>query len=325
MIRLLTAVLLFASFHAVAEVTLTPLNNNTPADADDVMGNFNALNEALPPSDCTTDQIIKWDDSNDVWVCASDPFANLSCSAGDTLTYDGSEFTCACVPPGTAITQSNFYEALADWFAVGKESEYGDISEWCTEAVTDMSLAFKNQQTFNADIGGWDTSNVTNMSEMFYNARAFNRDIGRWDTSNVRDMGYMFSGAVVFNHHIGGWDTSDVTTMSYMFFDAQAFNQPIGGWNVSYVTDMYAMFERALTFDGPIDDWDVSSVVNMNYMFYSAEAFNQDLSDWDASSVQDCLLFAAFATAWLDRYAGSIQGKTPPLSPSLIVADCSEN
>ena len=47
MIRLLTAVLLFASFHVAAEVTLTPLNNNTPADADDVMGNFNSLASEL--------------------------------------------------------------------------------------------------------------------------------------------------------------------------------------------------------------------------------------------------------------------------------------
>ncbi|MCH1603390.1 MAG: hypothetical protein L7S57_11155 [Luminiphilus sp.] len=69
MIRLLTAVLLFASLNAAAEVTLTPLNNNTPANADDVMGNFNALNAALPPSDCTTDQIIKWNGTG--WECAS--------------------------------------------------------------------------------------------------------------------------------------------------------------------------------------------------------------------------------------------------------------
>ena len=47
MIRLLTAVLLFASLNAVAEVTLTPLSNNTPADADDVMGNFNALKQGV--------------------------------------------------------------------------------------------------------------------------------------------------------------------------------------------------------------------------------------------------------------------------------------
>ena len=80
MIRLLTAVLLFANFNAVAEVTLTPLNNNTPADADDVMGNFNALKDGIeanasaidalptPPADCTTDQIIRWNGAE--WVCA---------------------------------------------------------------------------------------------------------------------------------------------------------------------------------------------------------------------------------------------------------------
>jgi len=75
MIRLLTAVLLFASFNVVAEVTLTELSNNTPADADDVMGNFNALKSEIeslptPPTNCTTDQIIKWDGS--AWVCAED-------------------------------------------------------------------------------------------------------------------------------------------------------------------------------------------------------------------------------------------------------------
>ena len=92
MIRLLTAVFLFASFHVVAEVTLTPLNNNTPADADDVMGNFNALNEALPPSDCTADQIIKWDGS--AWVCADRSqhvkscatyFCQVDCAEGTTV------------------------------------------------------------------------------------------------------------------------------------------------------------------------------------------------------------------------------------------------
>ena len=96
MIRLLTAALLVASFGVVAEVSLTELNNNTPADADDVMGNFNALNEALPPSDCTTNQIIKWDGS--AWVCAADPLTNLSgCSVGDVLSYDGSAVACGFV------------------------------------------------------------------------------------------------------------------------------------------------------------------------------------------------------------------------------------
>ena len=86
MIRLLTAGLLFLSWHTVAEVTLTPLSNNTPADADHVMGNFNALNEALPPSDCTTDQIIKWDASSEAWVCA-----NLSGPQLETVYVDCTE------------------------------------------------------------------------------------------------------------------------------------------------------------------------------------------------------------------------------------------
>ena len=93
MIRLLHAVLLFASFHAVAEVTLTEISNDEVADADEVMGNFNALKQGVeanasavdsnttaiganataivalptPPTNCTTDQIIKWDGS--AWVC----------------------------------------------------------------------------------------------------------------------------------------------------------------------------------------------------------------------------------------------------------------
>ena len=47
MIRFLTAVLLFASFDVVAEVTLTDINNNEVADADEVMGNFNALKQGV--------------------------------------------------------------------------------------------------------------------------------------------------------------------------------------------------------------------------------------------------------------------------------------
>jgi surface protein len=66
-------------------------------------------------------------------------------------------------------------------------------------------------------------------------------------------------------------------------------------------------------------------VEDMAFMFYGATAFNQDLSSWDASSVTDyCTAFANSATAWLAAYSGSIAGKTPPLSASMIDAGCSE-
>ena len=278
MIRLLTAALLVASFDVMAQkLLLIEFEDGKPAKAGEVNYNFDALNNeiaatksVLPPSDCSTKQIIRWNGT--AWACADDPFANLICSEGDTLTYDGSAFTCGCQDPGTAITDSNFKAAIADWIANGNESDYGDITKWCTGDVTNMTSAFQNRTTFNADISGWDTSSVTTMSDMFNRAYAFNQDIG-------------------------GWDTSSVTTMRSMFLHAESFNQDIGGWNVSNVTDMYAMF-------------------------WVAEVFNQDLSDWDASSVENCRDFARGATAWLDAYDGSLFGKSPPLSYSMIAAGC---
>jgi hypothetical protein len=65
-----------------AEVSLTNINNNEVADADEVMGNFNALRQGVesniasiealptPPTDCAIDQIIRWDGS--AWVCADE-------------------------------------------------------------------------------------------------------------------------------------------------------------------------------------------------------------------------------------------------------------
>ena len=46
-------------------------------------------------------------------------------------------------------------------------SKYGDIENWDTQHVTDMSRLFERDKTFNADISKWNVSNVTNMSNMF--------------------------------------------------------------------------------------------------------------------------------------------------------------
>ena len=301
MIRLLTAVLLFASFNAVAQTQVPNVfEDGTPASAAEVNANFDALEaaiDAIPQGpagpqgekgdqgdtgatgpqgpigltgvtgatgakgdtgvqgiqgeqgiqgaqgpagadgvaaglSCSNNQIIKWNGS--AWACATDPFASLSCSAGDTLTYDGSAFTCSCVPPGTPITDSNFDAAITDWFARGNASQYGDITKWCTGAVTDMSGAFIGRTTFNEDISAWDTSSVRYMTRMF-EATSFNQDIGGWDTSGVRTMTRMFDGADAFNQNIAGWDTSSVTDMELMLRNATAFNQNLSSWNVASV------------------------------------------------------------------------------------------
>ena len=56
---------------------------------------------------CSTDQIIKWDGTNDVWVCANDPFAN-SCAAGDALRYNGAEWVCTAAGGTGYLLTENF-------------------------------------------------------------------------------------------------------------------------------------------------------------------------------------------------------------------------
>ncbi len=145
-----------------------------------------------------------------------------------------------------------------------------------TSAITDMSLLFRDDSTFNGDITQWNTSNVNTISYMFSKASVFNQNIGSWNTSKVTDMGGVFDKASAFNQNIGSWNTSKVTTIGGMFADATAFNQDIGNWNVKNVTALLAIF-------------------------YNASAFDQDLSSW---------IFCGASTSSLDFKNSAMDGKT---------------
>ncbi|MDC3015832.1 collagen-like protein [Luminiphilus sp.] len=71
MTKPLLAILLLLPLSALAQTQVPNVfEDGTPASAAEVNANFDALEAALPPSNCTTDQIIKWNGS--AWVC-SDP------------------------------------------------------------------------------------------------------------------------------------------------------------------------------------------------------------------------------------------------------------
>ena len=193
---------------------------------------------------------------------------------------------------------------------------YGEIKDWDTSTITDMSSLFKNKQTFNEDISNWDVSNVTTMENMFENASLFNNgdeSLNTWNTSKVTNMRNMFKSAEVFNQSIntnvqnaGGsneyvaWDVSNVTNMSYMFYDDSdnvPFNQPLNKWDTSAVTNMSYMFKKANVFnqnltqntvtditDTSYEAWDVSQVTNMQSMFDRCAKFNNGSIDSNGDS-----------------------------------------
>ena len=62
------------------------------------------------------------------------------------------------------------------WFddnAAAKE-KYGDISDWGTSQVKDMSRLFRGRKEFNEDLSKWNVSSVTNMHQTFRCCTAFN-------------------------------------------------------------------------------------------------------------------------------------------------------
>ena len=87
-------------------------------------------------------------------------------------------------------------EAVKEWCEDQESAlkKYGDINEWDTSEVTDMSSLFEGRDFFNSPIGKWDVSSVTNMESMFQGARNFNGDLSSWDVSNIKNMRFMFLG-----------------------------------------------------------------------------------------------------------------------------------
>jgi len=191
----------------------------------------------------------------------------------------------ACIPPGQAIANNtDFDSAINDWFT-NSGALYGDITQWCTAAVTDMSSAFEGKTGFNEDISAWDTSSVLDMSQMFYDARAFNQNVSGWAVGGVTNMSQMFRKARDFDQNIGAWHTASVQDMSYLFYQAKAFNGDITSWDTSNVTTMSRMFASTDTFNQDISGWDTANVTDMGLMFFYAKAFNQDLSGWCVSEI----------------------------------------
>ena len=141
--------------------------------------------------------------------------------------------------------------------------------------TSSFQLMFRSCINFNGNIGNWNTSSVTNMTTMFGGCTNFNQNIGSWNTSSVTDMQSMFLSCTNFNQNIGSWNTSNVTNMLSMFIFCTNFNQNIGSWNISKVTNFTnfmagktALNFSAVNLDAIYNGWSsrpVKTPININF------------------------------------------------------------
>ncbi len=136
----------------------------------------------------------------------------------------------------------------------------GDLSQWDTSNVTDMSHMFVRNTFFNGDISNFNTSKVTDMNNMFAFNTAFNQSLSNFDTSKVTDMSWMFRGNTAFNQPLSNFDTSNVINMTFMFAQNTAFNQTLSNFNTSNVKDMIFMFGNNNTFNHSRSNFNTSNV-----------------------------------------------------------------
>ena len=137
MVQLLTAIgfaLMTAQAFAQVQVPKS-YSDGEVIDADELNTNLKAIADAVPPRNCTTDQIIKWDGS--AWVCASkaivevicDPLLQCKayCPAGTTVVSGGCSHS---LPQDTAFMRSAEDGPLPDldgWICTATFSEAGGV------------------------------------------------------------------------------------------------------------------------------------------------------------------------------------------------------
>lgn len=140
------------------------------------------------------------------------------------------------------ITDRNLIRSWNTSWDIDKMKDiFGDIEQWDTSFITDMSYAFFNNRLFNENISNWDTCSVLYMQGMFSHARTFNQPIGKWNVSNVINMSDMFNESIDFSYSLQTWDLKYIKT-DWMFLNAHSYNERI---HMDKATQSTGMFFKA--------------------------------------------------------------------------------
>ena len=166
MIRLLMAIgVALMTTQAFAQVQVPKsYSDGEVIYAEELNNNLKAIADAVPPRDCTTDQIIKWDDTNDVWVCATDPFAGLNCDVGDQLRMGSGGWECRAEPITASLSQNNWallpgFQPISAYF---DSISNVDPDSFCTETTCFvLVIGVSDHTSCNVQVTGSGSADVT--------------------------------------------------------------------------------------------------------------------------------------------------------------------
>lgn len=138
----------------------------------------------------------------------------------------------------TAVFNDHSIRIAAELFTYDKWAaikKYGNITDWDTRFVTDMSGLFAYSSTFNEDISRWRLDSVTTTRNMFHRAFAFEgRNLSLWSVGSVTDMRNMFSSTKNFREVLC-WDNIHPDVLvSQMFCESQGSFDPNCATTIDY-------------------------------------------------------------------------------------------
>ena len=166
MVRLLTPIgLALMTAQAFAQVQVPKsYSDGEVIYADELNTNLKAIADAVPPRDCATDQIIKWDGS--AWVCTDMPAdgapgadgadgaegvaAGLNCTTDQSIVYRGGAWVCSS--PSLHQQLINGQGGFAVLCPAGKKVTGGG----CTYSASGLDDCTDLMSRPRSDLSGWD-------------------------------------------------------------------------------------------------------------------------------------------------------------------------
>lgn len=166
-----------------------------------------------------------------------------------------------------------------------------DVSNWDTNAMTDMSYTFnKCSNLRNIDVANWKTGNVTKLDFIFEGCSSLTQiDVSRWDVSKVTTLYSSFGNcSSLTTIDVSKWNTENLANMTDVFQGCKNLTEiDVSKWKTGNVSEFSCAFKdcsKLKTID--VSNWDTGNALNLGNIFYNCTSLTEiDVSRWDTGKV----------------------------------------